>query len=247
MPKDPKNNSDANDSGAKNYDHEKRHPNMRPRDAATLLIVRESRRGPEILLGERSSRHAFFPNHYVFPGGGVDRSDGYARAATPLRDHVAACLEQTATPHRARAIAMAAIRETFEETGLIVGDPASGMATGGPKGWAEFYQTGMAPTLDGLTLVQHAITPPGRPRRFNARFFAIDAERVRGDATDGSGELLKIHWFTLGDAAKLKIPAITVRALNQIESRLSKGRLDDPNHPIPWSRTLNGKRITGAY
>ncbi|MBT5110144.1 MAG: NUDIX hydrolase [Rhodospirillaceae bacterium] len=234
-----------------NYDHEKRHPNMRPRDAATLLIVRKSRRGHEILLGERSSKHAFFPNHFVFPGGGVDRSDGYARAATPLRDHVTASLEQTATPHRARAIALAAIRETFEETGLIVGDPASGMAAGGPrgwpKGWTEFYRTGMAPALDGLTFVMHAITPPGRPRRFNARFFAIDAERVQGDATDGDGELLKIHWFTLDDAAKLKIPAITVRALNEIEARLSQGRLDDPAHPIPWSRTIRGKRITGAY
>jgi len=104
---------------------------IRPRDAATLLIVRKSRRGAEILLGERSAKHAFFANHYVFPGGKVDRSDGYAPAATPLRGHVADCLERAATPHRARAIAMAAIRETFEETGLIVGEAAA--ASGRPR------------------------------------------------------------------------------------------------------------------
>lgn len=230
-----------------NRGQEKRHPPMRPRDAATLLIVRKSRRGSEILLGERSSEHAFFPNHYVFPGGRVDRSDGYAPAATPLRDHVAACLEQAATPHRARAIAMAAVRETFEETGLIVGDPAPELDARVPKDWAAFYATGLAPALDGLTFVLHAVTPPGRPRRFNARFFAIDADRIRGDLTEGTGELLKIHWFTLEDAAKLKIPAVTVRALNEIGSRLSRGRLDDLNHPIPWSKTVHGKRITGAY
>ena len=226
-------------------DPQNRHPAMRPRDAATLLIVRKSRRGPEILLGERNAKHAFFANHYVFPGGRVDRSDGYAPAATPLRDHVAAALERAATPHRARAIAMAAIRETFEETGFIVGEPAP--VPRAPKDWAAFYATGQSPALDGLIFVQHAVTPPGRPRRFNARFFAIDADRLCGDKTEGSGELLKIRWLTLDEAARLKIPPITVRALNEIESRLSRGRLDDPDHPIPWSKTVYGKRITGAY
>jgi 8-oxo-dGTP pyrophosphatase MutT (NUDIX family) len=233
--------------GSTNYDNEKRHPNMRPRDAATLLIIRQSRRGAEILLGERSSKHAFFPNHYVFPGGGVDRSDGFARAATPLRDRVAACLEQGATPHRARAIAMAAIRETFEETGLVVGDAAPKSPASPPKGWAEFYDTGMAPALDGLTYIMHAVTPPGRPRRFDARFFAVDADRVSGDATDGSGELLKIHWFTLDDAVKLKLPSITVLAIDEIDKRLSQGRLFDPDFPVPWRKMRHGKRVTGVY
>lgn len=233
--------------GATDYDNEKRHPNIRPRDAATLLIIRQSQRGAEILLGERSSKHAFFPNHYVFPGGGVDRSDGFVYAATPLRNRVAACLEQGATPHRARAIAMAAIRETFEETGLIVGEPASNPTASAPKGWVEFFETGMAPTLDGLTYIMHAVTPPGRPRRFDARFFAIDADRVSGDTTDGSGELLKIRWLTLNDAAKLKLPNITLHALGEIETRLSQGQLFDPNFPVPWRKMRHGKRITGTY
>ncbi|MBL4720351.1 MAG: NUDIX hydrolase, partial [Alphaproteobacteria bacterium] len=69
---------------ADNTPSETKHPYRRPRDAATLLIVRNSRKGPEVLLGERSADHVFFPNHYVFPGGGVDRADGFARAATPL-------------------------------------------------------------------------------------------------------------------------------------------------------------------
>ena len=231
----------------KTGDPEHRHRTTRPRDAATLLILRKSRRGPEILLGERSAKHAFFANHYIFSGGKVDRSDGYALAATPLCGHVAANLERAAMPHRARASAMAAIRETYEETGLIVGKAAPQLAGRAPADWAAFYATGMAPALDGLIYVLHAITPPGRPRRFNARFFAIDAERVCGETTEGTGELLKIRWFTIDKGSKLKILAITVRALEQIESQLSRGKLDDPDHPIPWSRTVHGKRITGAY
>jgi len=227
---------------------DKKHPYRRPRDAATLLIVRQSRKGAEVLLGERSSSHVFFPNHYVFPGGGVDRADGFARAATPLRDHVAASLEQAASPHRARAIAMAAIRETFEETGLIIGQPAPALLKGAPRNeWSAFYDTGVAPALDGLAFVLRAVTPPGRPRRFDARFLAIDAERVTGDMTDGTGELMKIHWFTLEEAAKLKIRSVTIRAIHEVESRLARGRLDDPDHPIPWFKTVHGGRVEGAY
>ena len=142
---------------------------------------------------------------------------------------------------------MTAIRETFKETGLVAGELAPVLAARAPKDWAAFYKTGMAPALDGLTFVLHAVTPPGRPRRFNVRIFAIDADRTCGDVTKGTGELLKIHWFTLEDAAKLKIPVITVRPLDEIRSRLSAGRHDDPDYPIPWSNTVRGKRITGSY
>ena len=234
---------------AQDDDHSKtQYPYRRPRDAATLLIVRKSRKGAEVLLGQRSAKHVFFPNHYVFPGGGVDRADGFARAATPLRDHVASGLEQAANPHRARAIALAAIRETFEETGLIIGETAPNLVKRAPRNeWSAFYETGMAPSLDGLAFVLRAVTPPGRPRRFDARFLAVDAERVTGDMSEGTGELLKLHWFTIEEAAKLKIRDITVRAIREVESRLALGRLDHPDHPIPWLKTIHGARVEGAH
>lgn len=231
--------------------HDGEHPNLRPRDAATLIIVRKTSKGAQVLMGERNSKHVFFPNHYVFPGGSVDRGDGFATVAAPLRHEVAAALEEFATPHRAKALALAAVRETFEEVGLIVGEKrTSSMPKRPSKDWKAFYETGYAPALDGLTYIQRAVTPPRRPRRFDARFFAIDADRIVGDMADGAGgdgELLKIRWFTFDDAMNLKIRPVTIRAIREIELRLRHGTLDDPRHPIPWFKTANGKRIEGVH
>src|SRR3546814_221205 len=96
---------------------------LRPRDAATLIIVRRGKNGGEVLMGERSAAHVFVPENYVFPGGRVDRSDAFVQPATPLRPDVLERLSRSATPRRALALAMAAVRETFEETGLVVGRP----------------------------------------------------------------------------------------------------------------------------
>lgn len=231
--------------------HDGAHPNLKPRDAATLIIVRQSRKGAQVLMGERNSKHVFFPNHYVFPGGSVDRSDGFATVTSPLRHQVAAALEEFATPHRAKALALAAIRETFEEVGLIVGERMTAAMPRRPsKDWKAFYETGFAPALDGLTYIQRAVTPPRRPRRFDARFFAVDAERVQGDMTDGAGgdgELLKIRWFTLDEAMKLKIRPVTIRAIHEIEERLKHGPLENPNYPIPWFKSVGGKRVEGIH
>lgn len=215
----------------------------RIRDAATLIIVRKTGRGPEVLMGERSSGHVFYPHHYVFPGGRVDRSDGYVQPASPLRPHVMERLVAAASPRRAQALALAAVRETFEEAGLVVGQPWNGEGPKRvPKGWEDFFGMGMAPALDGLSYVLRAITPPGRPRRFNARFFAVEADRVQGDMSEGSGELLKLHWFTIEEALALKIRPVTALALEEIRTRLENGGLHDPARPVPWIRTVNGKR-----
>src|SRR3546814_3707989 len=77
----------------------------------------------EVLMSERIAAHVFVPENYVFPGGRVDRSDAFVQPATPLRPDVLERLSRSATPRRALALAMAAVRETFEETGLVVGRP----------------------------------------------------------------------------------------------------------------------------
>ena len=92
-----------------------------PRDAATLVLLRQVRGKTCVLMGLRHGKHKFMPDQWVFPGGRVDRADGYAHAATEMRPHVAKHLSTSASPHRARALAMTAVRETFEETGLILG------------------------------------------------------------------------------------------------------------------------------
>lgn len=220
----------------------KRHPPIR--DAATLVLVRQRPSGPEVLMGERSSGHVFYPHHYVFPGGRVDRSDGYVAPATPLRPEVEARLAASATPRRARALALAAVRETFEEAGLIVGAPAEAPKRA-PKGWAPFYETGYGPALDGLTYIYRAVTPTGRPRRFNARFFAADYEQqVAATADVDQDELLKLHWRDLDSALDLKIRPITAIVLKEIKTRLKDGSLYD-DRPVKWVKTWGRGRITG--
>lgn len=221
----------------------------RIRDAATMIIVRQHRGEPKVLMGERSSGHVFFPHHYVFPGGRVDRADGYVKPASDLRQDVLERLTQACTERRARALAMAAVRETFEEAGLIIGRPAA-RPQRAPKGWEDFFATGNAPCLENLSFIYRAITPPGRPRRFNARFFVVDAEHVQGDMDrddQGDGELLKLKWFTFPDALDLKIRPITAMAIKEIQARIAAGNLHDPNRPVPWVKSVGKGRVTGHH
>jgi 8-oxo-dGTP pyrophosphatase MutT (NUDIX family) len=221
----------------------------RIRDAATMIIVRQNPSGPTVLMGERSSGHVFFPHHFVFPGGRVDRSDSYVTPATDLRADVLEKLTQACTERRARALALAAVRETFEEAGLIIGVPLE-MKQKPPKPWEEFFATGMAPCLEKLSFIYRAVTPPGRPRRFNARFFVIDAKHVQGDmdrSDQGDGELLALKWFSIPAALALKIRPITAMALKEIGARISSGNLHDPNRPVPWVKTIGKKRVTGYH
>ena len=215
---------------------------LRPRDAATLILVRTRPSGPEVLMGERSAAHVFVPGNYVFPGGRVDRSDAFVAPATPLREAVLQRLTASCTPRRAQALALAAVRETFEETGIILGQPANGAGPQrAPKGWEHYFSTGMVPALDRLTYVARAITPTGRPRRFNARFFVTDVDSV-DTAHAGSGELEKLHWFSIPDAMQLKIRPITKLVLAEIERRIVEDGLHDDDRPVPAWRVVRGER-----
>src|SRR4029079_13762353 len=102
---------------------EETYPYMRPRDAATLILVRMKGRTPEVLMVCRDAHSAFMPNRYVFPGGRVDKADAHVPIATPLDRHVKARLLEAASVQRAQDIGVAAVREAFEETGLLLGKP----------------------------------------------------------------------------------------------------------------------------
>jgi 8-oxo-dGTP pyrophosphatase MutT (NUDIX family) len=216
---------------------------LRPRDAATLILVRQGASGPEVLMGERSAAHVFVPGNYVFPGGRVDRSDSFVKPASSLRPGVQRHLEASCSPRRAQALALAAVRETFEETGLLLGErteePPPKRA---PKGWEHFLSTGMVPALENLSYVARAITPVGRPRRFNARFFVTEATATHSEFA-GSGELEKLHWFTIPDAMQLKnIRDITKLVLQEIEARMAADALHDDDRPVPAFTVVRGER-----
>ncbi len=214
---------------------------VRPRDAATLVLLRLVNGTPRVLMGQRHSGHKFMPGQFVFPGGRVDRADHYARPATPLSDRVAGLLQRSASPRRAQALALAAVRETFEETGLILGKPMP-RPRHVPPAWAEFYDTGFGPALDGLEYVTRAVTPPFRPMRFDARFFlAVDAEL--GGELGGSGELLDLDWISISKAKQLPIPSIQERVLGSVEEFLAAPEVWRRRGAVPRYRMLHGRRV----
>ncbi|PZN96767.1 MAG: NUDIX hydrolase [Alphaproteobacteria bacterium] len=217
---------------------DRRLPHIRPRDAATLLVIRRDGPAPRVLMGRRVRGHAFMPDKWVFPGGRIHPSDFRVATASDLHPDVAAPLARTCALPRARALAATAIRETFEETGLIVGSPGSAATRSGE--WRDFLATGHLPDLAPLRFVARAITPPARTRRFDARFFTVDADHlVSLDPGAGSGELDEIAWFDWEAAAALDLPSITRAILTEVATR--EANTGDAGRPIPYHRFDHGR------
>lgn len=210
-------------------------PQLRPRDAATLIIVRRDGREPRVLMGRRAKGHVFMASKWVFPGGRVDRADYRAPSASELDPGQEGLLARDARPSLARALAMAAVRETFEETGLLLAREGKGRSAAGP--WREFLAAGALPDLQPLRYIARAITPPGRARRFDARFFMAEAEALLNlERTDGSGELDEIAWIELLKTGELDLPAITRFILEEVRERVTT-----PDRPVPYVRFIRGR------
>ena len=230
--------------------HQKRdqtHPNLRPRDAATLILVDRSGPTPKVLFGRRHHNLKFNPGKFVFPGGRVEPADKRMPTASPLDAHAEARLMRRVTrPSRdkARALALAAIRETFEETGLLLGKRTDPMPPVPDGPWAEFAKAGVLPDLAALHFIARAITPPRRPRRFDARFFAADASaivhKVEG-AVGPDSELVELVWLPIAEAKKLELMTITQVALDELEARVAKGF--GHGLPSPFYRMLHRKFV----
>jgi 8-oxo-dGTP pyrophosphatase MutT (NUDIX family) len=221
-----------------------RHPRVRPKHAASLILFRREGDTIRVLMGERASSHVFLPGHLVFPGGRVEPGDGRLNVPTDLRPEVRAKVAAGTAPARARALALAAIRETFEETGLLVGEPSTAAAVRTRSAaWRDFFDHGVIPKLEALDFVARAITPPGRLRRFDARFFMADAghiARAQGTVPAG-GELLRPLWLTLSEARAAKVLPITKLILSEVEARL--GPSADASRPAPFFIPQRGKAV----
>lgn len=215
---------------------------VRPRDAATLVLLRRIKGKPHVLMGQRSKGHKFMPDRYVFPGGRIDRADYHAKPATDLPKRTLNKLTKAASEAKARALALTAVRETFEETGVIIGKPVADPPRGGPAAWRPFYEAGFQPDLDGLEMICRAITPPYRPMRFNARFFLAEAEEIGGTAED-SHELQYVDWISIKDARKLKTPNITQYVLDLVD-QITAGTLDPRRQKrTPFFHVVHGKHL----
>ncbi len=212
---------------------------LRPKDAATLVLVRRDADALRVLMGKRHGDMVFMANKYVFPGGRVDACDRRLRIGGDLKPHIAVKLANGAPAALARALALAAIRETFEETGILVGERTDALPRT-KSAWKRFFAHGVAPRLDVLEFIARAITPPNRTRRFDARFFMADASAIAHqlDAAH-SDELLTPCWLTFTEARALDLPGITREVLGEAEARLADG--PDSSRPVPFYRFLRGK------
>ncbi|MFA7263347.1 MAG: NUDIX domain-containing protein [Caulobacter sp.] len=164
---------------------------VRPRHAASLILLRKQAGGTRVLMGRRPTKSRFAPDVFVFPGGRVDAADYDRPVASALAED---CVRRTgADPRLAAALATAALRETEEETGLIL------------------------PREHGpLTLAARAITPTNSPVRFHARFFAADADLASGEAAD-SGELADLAWRSFDESLALPLYDITEAVLRTLQ------------------------------
>jgi len=212
---------------------------LRPKLAASLILTRRrAGGGVELLLGRRSGGHVFMPRKYVFPGGRVDRADSWAPLAREPSGTVRSILTRVLPETRARAAAAAALRETAEETGLLLASP--GVIERPKAPWLAFAEAGVRPDAAPLDVIARAITPPGRTRRFDAWFFQADVEHLHGrNEPAGNGELEDLRWVTIEDTHSLDLPVITRFVLSELEARM-KGE----TRPVRCARvTRSGPRV----
>lgn len=222
--------------------------NIRPKDAATVLIIDRSAKTPRVLMGKRHESHKFMPGKFVFPGGRVDPQDRRMVATGALGQICEDRLMKRTlrpSPLKARAMALAAIRETFEETGLLFGSGDLGTPEKPPQGsWADFAGHSIYPDLGAVTFVARAVTPPRRPKRFDTRFFTLDYATLAGKiegVTGPDAELVELVWVSFDEAQKLDLPTITQVILREVGDRLTAGFA--PYLPVPYFWEKNGSFI----
>lgn len=211
------------------------------RDAATIILVRRTGGCPQVLMGQRGNAAVFMPDKFVFPGGAVDADDFRLEGDVPADPETRMRLAVESRPDLVDALPRAAVRELWEETGLMLGRPdPEAAAREVPATWAGFFEEGLVPNGAALRFVFRAITPPGRPRRFDARFFIADAAQVAGKDDDfgrAGDELRHLQWVDLAAARDLALPFITEVVLGEVEALLAPGGGD---RPVPFFHQTPG-------
>jgi 8-oxo-dGTP pyrophosphatase MutT (NUDIX family) len=177
---------------------------VRPRHAASIVVLRTEGGQPSMLMGMRGAKHRFMPNRLVFPGGAVERADLTAPAATALSPHTERLLRKAANERLAHGIGIAAARELEEETGLSLGTP---------------------PRLDAIEYLCRAITPPPSPIRFNARFLLVPEAAVSG-SLGGDGELENLRFYAMQEALALDLALPTRLVIERVQLWIVMGETE---------------------
>lgn len=219
------------------------YPLLRPKDAASIILIDRSEEEPRFLVGKRGKAHTFLPDYYVFPGGRRDPADSRIKVARPLPAPVLErLLEQTdarMSEARARGLAVAAVRETHEEAGLKIA--AQGPVARHPD-WRGFAEHGLAPDLSALRYVARATTPPRQSRRFDTRFFACFLDEIDADPRDvrDSAELHGLTWIRFDELDSVPLPRITRTILGDLEAELDHDRTLPFGRPVPFYTVRHG-------
>lgn len=203
---------------------------VRPRDAASLILLRDEGREHQVLVGRRPPKARFLPGRYVFPGGSVEPGDSRTGSASELNPALIDLMAVGGNPMQARGLAMAAVRETFEETGLLLAEPGD-VGAAPSDTWAAMGANGLAPALHRLSYVGRAITPVPSPIRFHARFFVADAQYTSG-ILGGDSELEDLHWCPVDELAHL--PTIDVQSfmLTHAVATLTSNNVESEGKPL---------------
>jgi 8-oxo-dGTP pyrophosphatase MutT (NUDIX family) len=148
---------------------------------------------------------------------------------------------------RAKSLAIAAIREACEETGLCLGRKAEGKAEDKVAklegAWKPFADAGLLPDPSSLFLIARAITPPGRVKRFDTRFFTADASAITHHVEGvihADAELVELVWVELGSKPLADLHPMTRNVLNELHTRLATGPLRH-DAPVPFFHFYGGK------
>ena len=228
-----------------NFKRNQTHPNLRPRDAASLVIVDlETPSYPRVLMGRRHPKQDFMPDKFVFPGGGVIPSD--SRLCVPDDLNPADCnrllkdMKGRSSPARARGLALCAIRETFEETGFLVGRRCAHPQKTRSPVWCKYFAAGITPDLSSLTFIARAITPPRRTRRYDTRFFLASREQIVTNIGDGDGEFVETHWIAIEDSDQYDLHPMTRTILDDVAALIDPGSGIIRTAPVPYYFMRNG-------
>ena len=152
-------------------------------------------------------------------------------------------LFRSITASRARALAVAAIREACEETGLCLGRKPERPVPALSAPWKPFTDADLLPDPSGLFLIARAITPPGRVRRYDTRFFTADASAITHHVEGvihADAELVELVWVELGSKPLADLHPMTRNVLNELDTRLATGPLRH-DAPVPFFHFYGGK------
>ena len=174
---------------------------VRPRDAASLILLRGEGRALAVLAGRRPLHVKFMPGVYVFPGGAIDPPDRNAWSVESGTEALGSKLARSAR---------AAMRETWEEAGVLIGRPGGWPSAPPARAPIEraYLERGLMAAMDLLTYVGRAITPSHSFRRFNTRFFLGDGNDVHGEPA-ASDELEDVGWHRVGHEAFASLRDVT--------------------------------------